>query len=112
MNYRVAIVASVAGLLGAALFACSVKASGVNNVPPQPPPVVMYQPPPPPLTERVMVMRAGPGIQHLELGVTVPAGDTVMTLRCLPRDDGIYGPPWCLVSYRGMTGWISSAGLM
>jgi hypothetical protein len=30
----------------------------------------------------------------------------------MPRDDGIRGADFCLVSYNGVTGWVSTAGLM
>jgi hypothetical protein len=58
-----------------------------------------------------MKMRDGPGANHGLIGA-IPAGETVNASRCVPRDDRIPGADWCLVYYRGMTGWVSQAGLM
>lgn len=58
-----------------------------------------------------MNMRNGPGTNHSLVGA-IPAGMTVTSSRCTPRDDGITGADWCLVTWNGVTGWVSSAGLM
>jgi hypothetical protein len=58
-----------------------------------------------------MNMRNGPGVNHSLVGA-IPAGATVNGSRCVPRDDGVRGADWCLVSFNGMTGWVSQAGLM
>jgi hypothetical protein len=58
-----------------------------------------------------MKMRDGPGANHGLIGA-IPAGETVNASRCVPRDDRIPGADSCLVYYRGMTGWVSQAGLM
>lgn len=31
---------------------------------------------------------------------------------CVRRDDGIAGADWCLVTWNGLTGWVSQVGLM
>jgi len=56
-------------------------------------------------------IRSGPGTNHALLGA-IPAGATVNSNRCVPRDDRIVGSDWCLVSYGGVTGWAASSGLM
>jgi SH3-like domain-containing protein len=58
-----------------------------------------------------MNIRSGPGTNHGLIGV-VPAGATVSSSRCVPRDDGIAGAYWCLVNWNGIRGWVSQAGLM
>jgi hypothetical protein len=56
-------------------------------------------------------IRSGPGTNHALVGA-IPAGATIRSDRCVPRDDGINGASWCLVTFNGATGWASSAGLM
>jgi hypothetical protein len=75
-----------------------------------PPPVVYQQQQPMVETWRPAVMRAGPGIHHEPLD-TIPPGEPIQPGRCVQRDDGINGPPWCLVNYLGMAGWISQAAI-
>lgn len=58
-----------------------------------------------------MNIRSGPGTNHSLIGA-IPAGATVNAGRCVQRDDGVRGADWCLVSYNGVTGFVSSAGLM
>jgi uncharacterized protein YraI len=58
-----------------------------------------------------MNVRTGPGTNHSLIG-SVPAGATVASERCVPRDDGIRGADWCFVNYGGLRGWVSQAGLM
>lgn len=58
-----------------------------------------------------MNIRSGPGTNH-SLLAAIPAGATVNAGRCVPRDDGIRGADWCIVTYNGVTGWVSTAGLM
>jgi len=48
-----------------------------------------------------MNVRSGPGTNHGLLGA-IPAGQTVSASRCVPRDDGIAGANWCLVTWRGI----------
>jgi len=56
-------------------------------------------------------MRTGPGSNYDLIGA-MPPGAQVTASRCAPREDGIAGADWCLVSYRGQTGWASRAQLM
>ena len=56
-------------------------------------------------------IRRGPGSNHDLLG-TIPTGVDVVAARCVPRDDGLAGADWCLISWRGLTGWGSRANLM
>jgi hypothetical protein len=96
------------------LVALTSDVSASDMVPQQPPPVVYQQQQPlRPVVEtwRLAVMRAGPGIHHEPLGVAIPAGEQIQPARCVQRDDGINGPPWCLVNYLGMAGWISQAAI-
>jgi len=58
-----------------------------------------------------MNVRTGPGTNHGLLGA-IPAGQTVRASRCVKRDDGIAGADWCLVTWNGLTGWVSQVGLM
>ena len=58
-----------------------------------------------------MNVRKGPGSNHQLLG-SIPAGQTVTASRCAPRDDGIVGADWCLVTWRNLNGWVSRIGLM
>ena len=58
-----------------------------------------------------MNVRTGPGTNYALLGA-IPAGKTVSASRCVPRQDGIRGADWCLVTWNGPTGWVSKAGLM
>ena len=60
---------------------------------------------------RDVAIRRGPGSNHDLLG-SIPAGVDVVASRCVPRDDGIAGADWCLISWRGLTGWGSRANLM
>jgi hypothetical protein len=52
-------------------------------------------------------MRTGPGKRH-SLVASIPAGATDVTIgRCKsPDDDSAY--PWCIATWHGHTGWISS----
>jgi uncharacterized protein YgiM (DUF1202 family) len=63
------------------------------------------------VSEGHMNVRSGPGTNHGLLGA-IPAGQTVGASRCAPRDDGIAGANWCLVTWNSLTGWVSQAGLM
>jgi len=56
-------------------------------------------------------VRSGPGANYDLLGA-IPAGAQVTATRCAPREDGIVGADWCLVTWRGLTGWSSRASLM
>jgi SH3 domain-containing protein len=66
---------------------------------------------PPHVSNGVMNMRSGPGVNHGLLGA-IPAGETVRASHCAPRDDGVRGANWCLVNWNGMRGWVSQAGLL
>ena len=66
---------------------------------------------PPTVSGGVMNIRTGPGANHGLIGA-IPAGQIVRASRCVPRDDGIAGADWCLVSWNGLTGWVSQVGLM
>ena len=57
-----------------------------------------------------MNIRTGPGKYHSLIG-SIPSGEIVSTSRCVPRDDGIAGPNWCLVNWNGVRGWVSLLGL-
>jgi Bacterial SH3 domain len=63
------------------------------------------------VSEGHMNVRSGPGANHGLIGA-IPGGQTVSASRCVPRDDGIRGADWCLVTWNGMRGWVSQAGLM
>jgi Bacterial SH3 domain len=56
-------------------------------------------------------IRSGPGTNYDLLGA-IPAGAQVTATRCVPREDGINGADWCLVTWRGLSGWASRVGLM
>ena len=58
-----------------------------------------------------MNVRSGPGANHGLLGA-IPAGQHVTASQCVARDDGIAGADWCLVTWGGLTGWVSRVGLM
>ena len=58
-----------------------------------------------------MNMRSGPGTNFALVGA-IPAGAEVVATRCAPREDGINGADWCLVSFGGVSGWVSRVGLM
>jgi Bacterial SH3 domain len=60
---------------------------------------------------RELSVRSGPGSNHNLLGA-IPSGVEVTATTCVERDDGIPGADWCLVSFRGLTGWGSRANLM
>jgi uncharacterized protein YraI len=49
-------------------------------------------------------IRNGPGTRHQILG-SMSAGTLVDVYRCVPRDDGIVGAPWCEVVWQGIRGW-------
>ena len=66
---------------------------------------------PPNVSGGHMNVRNGPGTNHGLLGA-IPAGQTVRASRCVRRDDGIAGADWCLVTWNGLTGWVSQVGLM
>jgi hypothetical protein len=66
---------------------------------------------PPNVSGGHMNVRNGPGTNHGLLGA-IPAGQTVRASRCVRRDDGIAGADWCLVTWSGLTGWVSQVGLM
>jgi hypothetical protein len=66
---------------------------------------------PPGVSGGVMNIRTGPGANYGLIGA-IPAGQMVRASRCVPREDGIAGADWCLVSWNGLTGWVSQAGLM
>jgi hypothetical protein len=66
---------------------------------------------PPDVSGGHMNVRNGPGANHGLLGA-IPAGQTVRASRCVRRDDGIAGADWCLVTWNGLTGWVSQVGLM
>jgi hypothetical protein len=66
---------------------------------------------PPDVSAGHMNVRNGPGANHGLLGA-IPAGQTVRASRCVRRDDGIAGADWCLVTWNGLTGWVSQVGLM
>ena len=66
---------------------------------------------PPDVSGGHMNVRNGPGANHGLLGA-IPAGQTVAASRCVRRDDGIAGADWCLVTWNGLTGWVSQVGLM
>ena len=63
------------------------------------------------VSEGHMNMRDGPGSNHALIGA-IPGGAVVSASRCVPRDDGIAGANWCLVTYGMTRGWVSQAGLM
>ena len=66
---------------------------------------------PPGVSGGHMNVRTGPGINYGLIGA-IPSGQTVRASRCVPRDDGVRGADWCLVTWKGMEGWVSQAGLM
>ena len=66
---------------------------------------------PPDVSGGHMNVRNGPGANHGLLGA-IPAGQTVRASRCARRDDGIAGADWCLITWNGLTGWVSQVGLM
>jgi len=66
---------------------------------------------PPSVSEGHLNVRSGPGVNHGLIGA-IPGGQTVSASRCVPRDDGIRGAEWCFVSWNGLRGWASQAGLM
>lgn len=66
---------------------------------------------PPNVSAGHMNIRTGPGANYGLVGA-IPAGQVVKASRCAPREDGIVGADWCLVSWNGLTGWVSQAGLM
>lgn len=66
---------------------------------------------PPNVSGGIMNIRTGPGANYGLIGA-IPAGQTVRASRCVPREDGIAGADWCLVSWNGLTGWVSQVGLM
>ena len=63
------------------------------------------------VSEGHMNVRTGPGVNHGLIGA-IPGGQTVSASRCIPRDDGVRGADWCLVTWNGLRGWVSQAGLM
>jgi hypothetical protein len=63
------------------------------------------------VSEGHLNVRNGPGVNHGLIGA-IPGGQTVSASRCAPRDDGISGANWCFVTWNGMQGWASQAGLM
>jgi len=63
------------------------------------------------VSEGHMNVRTGPGANHGLIGA-IPGGQTVSASHCVPRDDGIRGAEWCFVTWNGLRGWVSQAGLM
>jgi hypothetical protein len=66
---------------------------------------------PPGVSSGHMNVRNGPGANHGLIGA-IPGGQTVSASRCVPRDDGVRGADWCLVTWNRLRGWVSQAGLM
>lgn len=81
-----------------------------NLTPPQSEATMLFQVPPY-VSNGVLNVRSGPGVNHGLVGA-IPAGQTVSASRCVQRDDGTVGADWCLVSWNGVTGWASQSGLM
>ena len=60
-----------------------------------------------------MNMRSNPSMSS-SVVTTVPAGERGLQKigDCRPSDDPVVRSPWCYVQWHGMTGWVSSSGLM